>query len=381
MNNPLHGKETSLEVSRFYAQAWLLCHYLILGGHPGRNQQMQDYARCMAQGMSSKAAFAKAFPISTEALGQELSAYLQHILFLRMIPEQRLIFKSLNVDPAFSSHEMAKDQVQARLGMLAILLLKNGDLAKRHFQAALAIDPACVQAHLGQGWLLMFAGDQEAAYEHFSQAADRQVDDASLQLMVGEYLYSQACAKENLDLAKLARAREYLFQHMKQVRGRSSSMELLRKSFAADPEHGPEWIVKIDAAIKAEPERWNYAALLADIHLDRHEPDEALPLLLKVANQTKDEMMAQWARDKASHLGDQGARDGLTDGMRLAREEKFAEALVVLQQAKVQAKDPDLQRRIQSILKMVQLPAEHAQAIEPAAGAGNKIKTKARRSP
>jgi len=374
MNNPLHGKGDSIEAARFYAQSWLLTHYLLLGAGSERSHHLQAYIRFLEQGLASKVAFFKAFPIAPELLSQELEGYLKRILFQRMIPVQRLTLKSLDADPSFSSHALAKDQVQARLGMLATLLPNQEALARRHFQAALAIDPGCPLAHLGQGWLSFNAGEPGVAYQHFAQAADRRLDDAALQLMVGEYLHDLALGQNEPDLAGLGKARKYLFQFLKLVPGDSRPLAMLQKSYHVDAAHVPEGIAALTAALQAEPLRWDYQALLGSLYLDQHEPDKALPLLRKVAEGASDEAILQWARKVIVEIEDQGARDGLTEGLRLAREEKYAEAIPVLQQAQAQAKDPDLLRRINSLLTMVQFQLDQARTAAEKKGSGTKGK-------
>src|SRR5208283_4455979 len=65
----------------FYAQSWLLAHYLMIGGSPTRRAQFRQLTPLLQQGLSPEAAFTNAFRTSLPAMEAELRHYLAQGIF------------------------------------------------------------------------------------------------------------------------------------------------------------------------------------------------------------------------------------------------------------------------------------------------------------
>lgn len=76
----VHGKD-SRKISMFYAQSWLLVHYLMLGQNRSYSHQIVGYLNAVKQGMSSEKAFQTAFKVTLDKMEQELNVYKRGLTF------------------------------------------------------------------------------------------------------------------------------------------------------------------------------------------------------------------------------------------------------------------------------------------------------------
>lgn len=121
----------------FYAQSWLLVHYLILGRKGATPAHLDAYLRNLRSGLSGREAFTAAFGATPEEIDGELTDYARlnsyGALPLRIPPGL-----DREIGPATALHE---SEVDALLGRL---LLSQGELADAdgRLGRALAGDPA-----------------------------------------------------------------------------------------------------------------------------------------------------------------------------------------------------------------------------------------------
>src|SRR5215203_4264922 len=66
----------------FYAESWLLTHYLMLGGSPARRAQFAQLTPLLRQGQPPEQAFTNAFKTTLRGMENELHAYLQRDQFV-----------------------------------------------------------------------------------------------------------------------------------------------------------------------------------------------------------------------------------------------------------------------------------------------------------
>lgn len=182
----------------FYGKSWLLYHYLAFS--PSRSGQIAAYARALARGLSSPEAAREAFG-DLDALDRELGSYLQQrriqafrippsmlpppaVPRLRVLREGEIAIMPVRVQSRIGvdAGEAARLLVDARAvaarygndpAVLAALAeaefdAGNDAAAIAAADAALAIDPATVDAHVQKGFALFRmaaeAEDRDAAY-------------------------------------------------------------------------------------------------------------------------------------------------------------------------------------------------------------------------
>jgi tetratricopeptide (TPR) repeat protein len=184
----LHARETaSLGRDRgamFYAQSWLLVHYLMLGntGFAARNS---DFLKRREGGEPVEAAFEAAFGISVGSLTLKLQRYLPKLVYYRGALKQPL--------PAVeaSTRPLGRAEIAAELGALA-LQVRGPGAARPYFEAALAAEPNHGPALTGVGDLHKFAGRFEEAKPFYERAIALEPADENHELDFGEYFLDLA---------------------------------------------------------------------------------------------------------------------------------------------------------------------------------------------
>ena len=156
-----------VEGAVFYAQSWLLVHYLHSGETSERNVQgkMHAYANAVSGGQSHVEAFERVFAIDLEALEQELMRYhLDRQFASRQVPADTAL-------PGFRTRarDMSRAEAQLMLAQMA-LRFENIDQAETWFDAVLVDPDLRAHAEAGLGRVLGFRGDIEAANRHFDNA-------------------------------------------------------------------------------------------------------------------------------------------------------------------------------------------------------------------
>jgi tetratricopeptide (TPR) repeat protein len=155
------------EGALFYAQSWLLVHYL--RSLPDADQAMpgmlQDYARLVSAGTSTIPAFEQAFGMDVDALEDML---------LRYFLEREFISRSVAANtamPGFVTRTRALSQAEAQLALAQMALrFENIAGAELWFNAVLADNDLRAHGEAGLGRVLGYRGDVDGANEHFDTA-------------------------------------------------------------------------------------------------------------------------------------------------------------------------------------------------------------------
>jgi tetratricopeptide (TPR) repeat protein len=170
------------QVGMFFAQSWLLIHYLNFG-RPDANlaAEMTEYLELTAEGMAPTAAFEQAFGIEVAKLRSVLRKYSTKLPFFRgkmpgAYPGDRVTVRAA---PA--------DQVAAELGWLLMFGSGGARAAEPYFTAALARNPANGRALAGMGDVRKFAGDFPAAEAFYQRAIASEPGNALNELELAEY--------------------------------------------------------------------------------------------------------------------------------------------------------------------------------------------------
>lgn len=128
----------------FYAQAWALTHYLVIGD-PQHRENFSKLLAQLEQGTDSETAFRSAFGLDLAAAQQALGAYVRarSYTFIRYTPDKELDEATVRVRP------LERQEVLLLLGdLLAHHQPIQFEEAERHARAALAIDPSLPDAYL-----------------------------------------------------------------------------------------------------------------------------------------------------------------------------------------------------------------------------------------
>ncbi len=156
-----------VEGAMFYAQSWLLVHYLHSGDTSERSLQgkMRAYANAVSRGQTHVEAFERVFAIDLEELEQELMRYhLDRQFESRQVPADTAL-------PGFRTRarELSRAEAQLVLAQMA-LRFENIDQAEIWFGAVLADPDLRAHAEAGLGRVFGIRGDIEAANRRFDNA-------------------------------------------------------------------------------------------------------------------------------------------------------------------------------------------------------------------
>ncbi len=131
--SPLYNEKD--RKGEFYAESWVLVHYLMLGNEE-RRQQLSRFLDLIHDGTPEDAAFTAAFGTDSEILAQEVRGHLRgpRFRFVQATAE-------IDVEGGLSVREMSYSEVLYRLGDL----LANLDVERperiAYFEASIDVDP------------------------------------------------------------------------------------------------------------------------------------------------------------------------------------------------------------------------------------------------
>jgi hypothetical protein len=127
--------QESERVGIFYAESWLLVHYLLLGG-PERTQKTMAFLSGVQQGTAPEPAFRGAFGYGFDQLEKELRRYVNAPTF----PYLKLAQAQLGPEPPVTVRPLSRGEVLLELGTALAMRGDGGDegLARLHLEAAAA---------------------------------------------------------------------------------------------------------------------------------------------------------------------------------------------------------------------------------------------------
>jgi len=145
---------------RFYAQAWALVHYLMLGNQAKRQRQLGAYVRALQSGSSIEQAFASAFACTYDELERELRGYVDAYAFPAIaVPVPVSVVAGIG-----AAQRMAEIEAEALQADLLVLAGAHEDAEKR-LSALLRREPALAPARLSLALLRLQQGRRDEAVD------------------------------------------------------------------------------------------------------------------------------------------------------------------------------------------------------------------------
>lgn len=150
----------------FYAEAWALVHYLLLGNEGQRAGQFKQFLNLLASQMPVDAAFRQAFQTDFKTLEKELKQYIGR----RSYPVSVKTFdEKLAFDTEMRSAPLTEAEGQFYMGDL-LLHTFDLDRAEQYLQQSLKLDPDLALAHASLGMLYVRRERFDEAREHLQRA-------------------------------------------------------------------------------------------------------------------------------------------------------------------------------------------------------------------
>jgi tetratricopeptide (TPR) repeat protein len=264
-----------LDGAMFYAQSWLLVHYL--RSRPDADKelhlQLTQYARSSAGGLSTVEAFEKAFGLSIKQLETDL---------LRYYLERRFEPRSVPADtapPAFSTRVRRMSAAEVRLALAQMALrFDNIDGAEQWFESVLSDDDLRALAEAGLGRVAGYRGDVQAANARFESAIQLMAWDFTIWMDYAQY-WAQRVANSYEPRERVRHATKLIDALESALTISEATPELnslMGFAYLARGEDPFEAIAFLEAASTAAPHDQASRLLLANAYLYVGRLDEAI---------------------------------------------------------------------------------------------------------
>ncbi len=290
----------------FYAESWLLTHYLMLGSTPARQAQFRQLTPLLRQGLSPEAAFTNAFRASLPAMEAELRHYLSQSNFNTL---DLAVQGNLDAGRSLLWRPLKPGEVSFHLGD-ELMRIGRFESAEEYFLTAQRLAPASPLPYEGLGLLAAARNQPAESVRQLNEAMQRgPVSFLALYTLAREKYRLTSRSPESYSRIDKAQAEE--------IRG------ALTKSLALMPDFGPahnllgffELVQREDLvsaekhlqrAIQLEPENEPYQLTLAQVQLARNDPAaarrtlEALrrPYVPALVRKHAEEMLREIGRSK-----------------------------------------------------------------------------------
>ena len=258
----------------FYAESWLLMHYLMLGGNPSHEANLRQLTSLLRQGQSPEQAFNNAFHTTLPAMEAELGGYLARKKFT---PLKLTLSATLEQRQTFVTRNLTPMEVCYRLGD-ELLHIGRLDTAESYLRQAEKLAPDSPLPYEGLGFLAARREQPDEAVRFFRQA---------MQLGPLSFLAHYTYAREKCLLAS-----QDSNLHRLEPETAAEIRAELQQSLALMPDFGPAHHLlgvielvqgedlagaerHIGRAIELEPENQSYLLSLAQVQLARNDPAAA----------------------------------------------------------------------------------------------------------
>jgi tetratricopeptide (TPR) repeat protein len=263
----------------FYAQSWLLTHYLMLGDNPATKARFGQLTAFLKQGQSPEEAFTNNFRVTLTQMENQLRGYLERKHFESL---KLAVNTDLSAPRAFVTRPLSPVAVCFRLGDM-LMRVNRLEAAAEYFELGKKIAPKSPLPYEGLGLLASERTQADESVRQLQQA---------LELGSTSFLAHYTFAREKFRLT--ARTPESYAPVSAEL---AAAIEgELQKSLQLMPEFGPahhllgfflmvqgqnlaEAEKQIELAIQLEPENHGYLFSLAQAQLRRDNPNGALKTL------------------------------------------------------------------------------------------------------
>ncbi|MDB6017390.1 MAG: repeat-containing protein [Pedosphaera sp.] len=251
----------------FYAESWLLTHYLMQSDNPARKAQFTRLTVLLRQGQTPEQAFTNAFRTSLPVMQNELRRYLERGQFT---PVDMVVKADLSAPRALTTRGIAPAETCFQLGN-ELLRIGQLDTAEVYFLQAKKFAPTNPLPYEGLGLL---AAEREKPAEAVLQLRE------SLQRGSGSFHVHYTYAKERYHLTADAQDR---YTHLDKEAAAEIQNEI-QKSISLMPSFGPAYELlgffemvqgdnlaeaesHLQKAIQLEPENQSYLLTLAQAQI------------------------------------------------------------------------------------------------------------------
>ena len=285
--------------SVFYAEAWLLTHYL-LTERPNGAAAIGRYLHAVTPGRPAGQAFLEAFGLSPLEMDAEVRQYSKRPSFRSVIYE---FPARVDVEPVLA-RTLAPAEAQARLGDVQMRVGRLDEAAVR-IEAAAAAGPDVAPAQLTLGLLRLAQHRMDEAWLPLQKAAALAPDDFFTQYTLGLSLLrkdvgSGVDVEDPRELAHAALTRALVVNPLS-----ADALAWQAYTDLALDTRMPEARAAITRAVELAPNRLDFRLRLAEVYLRSGAWGEARRLLTELVSATGDESAVKQARALLAQLNRQ----------------------------------------------------------------------------
>ena len=269
----------SNDIAMFYAQSWLLVHYLMVG-RPGHkfDADSRAFLDLIETAAPSAQAFERGFDVPVAQLDGTLRRYADG-----PAPHRRISLAQALVDTPIEVHPVAPDAIAAQMGIL-LMLRGERDEAKRYFDVAIVGNPNNGIALAGLGGYYKLARRFDEALPFYEKALALAPEDAHAELDYAEFVLDRARATQDPAViqGELKLARQHLARSYALDPGNPETLAMNGVSYMFIGEPLLKALESLNAAHKLLPSQPAIKLLLAEAYAESGERETAMELLLSL---------------------------------------------------------------------------------------------------
>jgi tetratricopeptide (TPR) repeat protein len=268
----------------FYAESWLLTHYLMLGDNPDHKARFAQLTALLKQGQTPDEAFTNAFRVPVKLLENELRQYLAREKFQSL---DLVLGTGLNGPQAFVASGITPAGTCFRLGD-ELLRVARPDAAEAYFLEAQKLSPTSPLGYEGLGLLAGERSNSSEAVRWLEEAFKHHSTNFLTHFVYAREKYRLSADRPDtysaLDVGAASEIRAELTKTIKLMPDFGPAHHLLGFFELVQGENLAEAETQLQKAIELEPENQSYLLSLAQAQLINEGPDTSrrtLQLLLK----------------------------------------------------------------------------------------------------
>ena len=307
--SPYYNEGNKMNI--FYAESWMLLHYLMQGNNQQLRPQLARFVNLLAANVAVADAFKQAFQMSFEAFEKDFRSYVQN----QKYTATAVTFKEkLEFDSEMQTVPVAEAEAQGYLGDL-LLHTNRLNEAEARLQQSLALDPSQAMAQASLGMLRVRQGRFDEAKQYLQKAVA-----ANSRNYLAHYYYAFALSRERMnEYQMISSYSSEAAETMRAELGKAielkpdfpESYTLLAMVNLVRDEETDESIALLKRALSLSRANQRVTFMLAQLYLRKQDFSGARQLLEPIAHGSSDRQMrdhAQTLLDQLAHTEAQLAR-------------------------------------------------------------------------
>jgi len=292
----------------FYAESWLLTHFLMNGDNPALKARFGNFTRLLMQGETTEQAFTNAMGMSLSRVDAELKRYLEQGQFESI---GCVVGMDLSAPRAYASRPIGQVETCFRFGD-ELLRINRLDDAEGWFDRAQKIAPASPLPYEGLGLLAAEREKPDEAVRNFKEAFQRGSTSYIAHYEYAEQRLNQTSDGQNhftrIQDARAGEIRNELEQSVALMPDFGPAQQLLGFFELVQGENLASAEQHLERAIQLEPQNQSYLLSLAQVQMRRRDLEAARRTLEPLRLPRTDPKLRAQAEEVLSEIDREASR-------------------------------------------------------------------------